>query len=293
MGLSLVYSNPHTLCALINEAAEKIAPFCPETPRLDAELLLAHVLNTDKTGLYRSLYDIVPLQARKALQVLLARRIKNEPVSYILGRKEFWSLPVSVNSAVMIPRPDTEILVETALQLFPLDAPLRIIDLGTGSGAIALALAKELPNASIIATDISAEALKVAQRNAISNGISSITFLQGDLFEPVKREASAFDLVVSNPPYVPTAQIVNLPPGLRDYEPHLAFDGGEDGLAFYQAIAQEAPTLLRPGGFLLVEVGHNQNAAVRKTISDTTAFLPPETVLDLSGIERVIKAQRK
>jgi release factor glutamine methyltransferase len=293
LGLSLVYSNLHTVCALINETAERIASFCPETPRLDTELLLAHALHTDKTGLYRSLHDIVPVRAREDLQDLVARRIKGEPISYILGRKEFWSFTVAVNHAVMVPRPDTEVLVEAALQLFPMDACLRVIDVGTGSGAIALALAKEMPNAFVIATDLSAEALQVAQRNADSNSISSITFLQGDLFEPVDSQTGAFDLVVSNPPYIPTAQIAYLPPGLRDYEPHLAFDGGADGLAFYRKMAHEAPVILKSGGFLLVEVGHNQNAAVRNIISDTGSFLPPETVLDLSGIERVMKAQRR
>jgi release factor glutamine methyltransferase len=229
---------------------------------------------------------------RKKLQDLVARRIKREPISYILGRKEFWSLTVTVNPAVMVPRPDTEVLIEAALQLFSVDACLRVIDVGTGSGAIALALAKELPHASVIATDISAEALRVAERNADSNGICSITFLHGHLFGPVQSHALAFDLVISNPPYIPTAQIAHLPPGLRDYEPHLAFDGGVDGLAFYREIAQQAPAVLKPGGFLLVEVGYNQNAAVRKIINDTDMFSPPETVLDLSGIQRVIKAQR-
>ncbi len=293
MGLSLVYTNPNTVIALLNNAAEQIARSCPETPRLDAEVLLASALNTEKVGLYRALYDIVPVLARERLQRLVARRITSEPISYILGRKEFWSLTFSVSPAVMVPRPDTEVLIEVVLQSFPTEGSPRIIDIGTGSGAIAITLAKELPNASITATDISADALKVAQRNAAANNVSTVTFLQGDLFEPVREQRHAFDLIVSNPPYIPTAQISSLPPGLRDYEPRLSFDGGPDGLEFYRRITQEAPLYLKPGAWLMLEVGHDQSNPVRIIISGTKAFFSLETVLDVSGIERVVKARLK
>ena len=291
MGLSLVYSNPHIVQTLLAETADYIASYCPETPRLDAEVLLAHVLETDKPGLYRSLHDIVPVSAREQLRKLIKRRINQEPISYILGRKEFWSLVFSVGPAVMVPRPDTEILVEEALRLLPTDTALNILDIGTGSGAIAIVLAKELPAAAITAVDISPAALEFARINAAAHNVSTITFLLGDLFHPVRSQEHAFDIIVSNPPYIPSNEIHHLPQGLRDYEPHSAFDGGTSGLDFYRKITNQAPRYLKANGFLLLEVGYDQSTAVSNLINKTGAFSNPETVLDLGGIERVVKAQ--
>jgi release factor glutamine methyltransferase len=259
---------------------------------LDAEVLLAQVLKTDRKGLYLSLPNTVSEQEKETLQSLISRRINGEPVSYIIGRKEFWSLSFKVNPAVMIPRPETETLVEVALKIFPSRSSPSILEIGTGSGAISITLATELPRASIITIDISFEALLVAKENAFSHGVRSIRFIAGNLFEPLEGEKTAFDLIVSNPPYIPTNEIPHLPPGLRDYEPAVAFDGGADGLEFHRKISQDAHYYLKPGGYLLLEFGKDQGQEVAKIISETQKFSSPEILKDLSGLERVVKTYR-
>jgi len=264
-----------------------------ETPRLDAEVLLAHVLKTTKTSLYLSLHKYVTAQKRALLQELIGRRTKGEPVAYLVGRKEFWSLSFEVSPAVMIPRPQTETLIEGALKVFPAESSPSVLEIGTGSGAIAVALATELPRASIIATDISPDALSVAEKNATANGVNdSITFVEGDLLAAVKFPRKNFDLVISNPPYIPTGAIPLLPPGIRDYEPRIALDGGFDGLEFYRKLVEQSHDYLRPGGYLLLEVGNGQSPEVCTIIARTGAFSPPETLRDMSNIERGIKAFR-
>ena len=256
------------------------------------EVLLAQILKTDRKGLYLSLPNTVSEQEKETLQYLISRRINGEPVSYIIGRKEFWSLPFKVNPAVMIPRPETETLVEETLKIFsPCSSP-SILEIGTGSGAISIALATEFPQASISAIDISPEALTVAKENASSTGVSSIRFVEGNLYEPFKTEKEMFDLIISNPPYIPTNEIPHLLPGIRDYEPAIAFDGGADGLEFHQKIAQDAHYYLKPGGYLLLEFGKDQGQEIAKIISETQKFSFPEIIKDLSGIERVVKAYR-
>jgi len=259
---------------------------------LDAEVLLAQVLKTDRKGVYLSLPNTVSEQEKETLQSLIARRINGEPVSYIIGRKEFWSLSFKVNPAVMIPRPETETLVDEALKIFSPQSSPSIVEIGTGSGAISIALAVELPRASIIAIDISFKALIVAKENASFHGVSSIQFIEGSLYEPLEGERNIFDLIIANPPYIPTDEISQLPPGIRDYEPRIAFDGGPDGLTFYRAIAQEAPGYLKPGGYLLLEVGKGQGHDVAKTMVETRKLSLPEIINDLSGIERVVKTYR-
>ena len=262
------------------------------TPRLDAEVLLAQVLKTDRTDLFLSYANIVTKEEQETFQSLISRRIKGEPVSYIIGKKEFWSLSFKVTPAVMIPRPETETLVEEALKIFsPRSSPL-IFEIGTGSGAISIALAIELPQASIIASDISSEALIVAKKNASSHGVDSIQFIEGSLFEPLKKKNELFDLIISNPPYIPTDVIPHLPPGIRDYEPLIAFDGGADGLALYRKIIREAHHHLKPGGYLLLEVGKGQYQEVSEIISETKNFSSPKIINDLSGIERVVKSYK-
>lgn len=259
---------------------------------MDAEVLLARVLKTDRTGLYLAWETIVSEQEKEVFQNLIARRIKGEPVSYIIGRKEFWSLLFKVNSAVMIPRPETETLVEAALKIFSPGSSPSILEIGTGSGAISIALATELPQASIIALDISFEALTVAKGNASSHGVSSIQFIEGNLYEPLKGESELFDLIISNPPYIPTTEVPQLPPGIRDYEPYIAFDGGTDGLELYRKIIREAHHNLKHVGYLLLEVGKGQYQEVSEIISETKKFSFPEIIPDLSSIERAVKACR-
>ncbi|MBN2467996.1 MAG: peptide chain release factor N(5)-glutamine methyltransferase [Deltaproteobacteria bacterium] len=281
-----------TVLSLLNETTPSLSRYCPDTPRLDAEVILAHVLETDKTGLYLWPQRRVSQREYEQFQALICRRTQGEPVAYIVGRKEFWSLPFRVTEAVMIPRPQTETLAEAALEIFPPDASPRILEIGTGSGAISVALARELPRASLIATDISFEALSVARQNAAANGVTSIQFLHGDLFAPLEEGHDFFDLILSNPPYIPSGDITALPRGIRDYEPHIALDGGKDGLDHYRAIAETAHRYLKPGGGLLVEVGDTQSHAVCDILSHLPAFSAPATVKDLLSIERVVKAFR-
>lgn len=259
---------------------------------MDAEVLLAQVLKTDRKGLFLSLPNTVSEQEKETLQYLISRRINGEPVSYIIGRKEFWSLSFKVNPAVMIPRPETETLVEVALKIFSSISSPSILEIGTGSGAISIALAIELPQATIIAIDISPEALTVAKENAFLHGVRSIRFIAGNLFEPLEGERTAFDLIISNPPYIPTNEIPHLPPGIRDYEPAVAFDGGADGLEFHRKIARDAHYYLKPGGYLLLEFGKDQGQEVAKLISETQKFSSPEIIKDLSGLERVVETYR-
>lgn len=253
---------------------------------------MAEVLKTDRKGLYLSLPNRVSEQEKETLQYLISRRINREPVSYIIGRKEFWSLSFKVNPAVMIPRPETETLIEEALKIFSPRSSPSIVEIGTGSGAISIALATELPQASIIAIDISPEALSVAKKNAFSHGVRSIRFIEGNLFEPLEGERTPFDLIISNPPYIPTNEIPHLPPGIRFYEPAVAFDGGPDGLEFYRKIIREAHHYLNPGGFLLLEVEKGQGNDVARIMVGTRKFSSPEIINDLSGVVRVIKAYR-
>ena len=194
---------------------------------------------------------------------LITRRLRFEPVAYITGRKAFWSFTLEVNHDVLIPRPDTEVIVEEALAVCRTEAfdQPRILDIGTGSGAIALALAKEIPDAQITATDISAAALKMAKKNACALGLEhSITFLQGDLFEPV---CGQFDMIVSNPPYIGAGEYETLAAGVKDFEPREALWAGETGVEFYEKLIYQAHSLLKENGWLLLEIGAKQSESVR------------------------------
>ena len=292
MKINPITGNSHTVSSLLHEITENLSRHCPETPRLDAEVLVTHVLKTDKINLYLYPDNPVSDESRQHLNELISRREKGEPVAYLIGRKEFWSLTFKVSNAVMIPRPQTETLIEAALKIFSAEASPSVLELGTGSGAISIALSSELPRASIIAIDISPDALSIARQNASDNGIDSITFRQGNLYEPVKTEGICFDLIVSNPPYIPTDDIRLLPAGIRDYEPYLALDGGYDGLKYYRKIVEGALRYLKSGGFLLLEVGYKQSRDVCNVIAQTQGFSSPETVKDLLNIERVVKTYR-
>ena len=269
-----------------------------ENPRLDAEILLARSLRTNRLGLYLE-YD-KPLEKEELTEYkkLIKRRIKREPLQYIVGYQEFWSLKFKVDRGVLIPRPETEILVEEVLKVFPQDKPwsktINILEIGTGSGAIAVALAKELRGVFIIATDISDRALHIARENAKNHGVERhITFLKGDLLRPVRRRVEFFDLVISNPPYIPGADFQRLEPEVRDFEPRIALDGGKEGLRFYRQILPQVGKHLAKGGWLMLEVGKGQHQEVRNLMEYSGGFRTPSTVKDLSGIERVVSAQKK
>jgi release factor glutamine methyltransferase len=232
---------------------------------------------------------------------LLQRREQREPLAYILGTREFWSLPLSVSSGVLVPRPETETLVEAALAAWgEMSAECReagptIVDLCTGSGAVAVALATELPMARILATDVSWRALRVARANAEQHGVAKrITFLRGDLCRALDGqlpEGSA-DLVVANPPYIPTGELVALMPEVQ-WEPRLALDGGADGLRVAREIIETSPARIRPGGFLLLEIGAEQAEAVQALVAASGRWEPARVRRDLAGRPRVVVARRR
>ncbi|HWI41184.1 MAG TPA: peptide chain release factor N(5)-glutamine methyltransferase, partial [Verrucomicrobiae bacterium] len=234
-----------------------------ENARLESEWLLAHSLGTDRVGLYVS-FD-KPLEAAElaAFRGLVIRRARREPLQYILGTQEFFGLEFEVTPAVLIPRHDTEVLVEEALRVA--SGAGTILDIGAGSGCIAVALAKKLPEAAVTAVDVSAEALAVASRNAARHGVS-VELLEGSLFGPVSGRK--FDLVVSNPPYIPAGEIAGLQAEVKGFEPAGALDGGADGLDFYRAIVSAAPAHLNPGGWLILEVGAGQAGQVSRMLAE-------------------------
>jgi release factor glutamine methyltransferase len=259
-----------------------------DNARLEAEWLLCAALGLERVDLYLQ-YD-KPLNDRElaACRALIARRAKREPLQHILGSQEFYGLDYEVTVDVLIPRHDTEVLVSEAITRQP-DAR-SVLDIGTGSGCIAVSLQKRLPKAAVTATDISEAALTVARRNAAKHG-AAIEFLVGSLFAPVKDRH--FDLIVSNPPYIPTDDIESLDQEVRDYDPRAALDGGADGLDIYRALIPASVNHLNPGGWLLVEVGIGQGKEVAQLFQLTCSYGEPIIALDLAGIERVVGAQRK
>lgn len=260
--------------------------------RLDAELLAARAFHRTRVELYTHFDQPLGEGELGEYRGLVERRLAGEPVAYLLGRKEFWSLELDVGPAVLVPRPDTETLVEQALALLAdgagAERPARVADVGTGSGAVALALKHERPSDQIVATDISVDALACARGSAERLGLE-VTFIAGDLLAPL-LELPPFDLVVSNPPYVPSGDIDALAAEVRR-EPRLALDGGADGLALVRRLAAEAPGLLLPGGALAIEIGAGQaEAAVEILRAQGYGHLG--TRRDLAGIERVVFGRR-
>jgi release factor glutamine methyltransferase len=264
-----------------------------ESAELDARTLAGHVLGLDLTGLVAAAPRCLTNEEAARLEQYACRRIAGEPVARIVGIKEFWGLPLRLSPATLVPRPDTETVVEAALDILPggskRDRPLRLVDLGTGSGAILLALLSELPNAFGIGTDLSEAALHTARGNAEQLGLLPRTgFLACDYGAAL---AGRFDLIVSNPPYIRSADIAVLDVAVRDHEPRRALDGGTDGLDAYRAIVPDAVRLLAPGGAIVVEVGKGQSSAVQAVM--TAAGLapagPPKP--DLAGIRRAVSGR--
>lgn len=282
-----------TIGALLDWTAKFLADKGCESPRIDAEVLLAQVLGCKRIDLYGLRHGEPATDAiRQSYRELIRKRVEGCPVAYLVGRKEFFSLPFEVSPAVLIPRPDTELAVTECLALLKPVAEPRIADLGTGSGCIAVTLAKQRADARVVAVDISPDALAVAARNAAAHGVAErIAFVQGDLFTPLAGQA-AFDIVVSNPPYITEADLAKLPVGVRDYEPRLALDGGPDGYRVFDRLVAEAQTYLKPGGWLVIEIGAPQEAAGRQRITDHGGYDLAPTVHDYSGHPRVLKAKR-
>jgi len=268
------------------EAALRSGPH-PERARRDVESLLLHLLAQNRAWLLANWDAAASAETQAALRGLIARRCSGEPIQYITGVAEFFALPFSVSPQVLIPRPETEHLVEDVLRLAAQFASpaIRIADIGTGSGAIAIALAHSLPYAQIFATDLSPEALSVAQQNAAQNRVADrISFLEGDLLAPLAGQT--FSIIASNPPYVPLRDRDSLAVEVREFEPHSALFSGEDGLATYRRLIPAARELLAPGGWLVMEIGFGQEPAIRESLL-AGGFIDVRFVPDYQGIPRV------
>ncbi|KRA46988.1 peptide chain release factor N(5)-glutamine methyltransferase [Pseudoxanthomonas sp. Root630] len=251
--------------------------------RHEAEQLLLQVIGRDRAWLFA--HGDAPLvdADASAFEALLSRRIAGEPVAYLTGHRGFWTLDLQVSPATLIPRPETERLVELALERLPADAPMRIADLGTGTGAIALSLAGERPQARVVATDVSEDALAVARANAMSNGIANVEFRHGSWWAPLRAER--FHLIASNPPYIADGD-AHLAQGDLRFEPPTALSSGVDGLDAIREIVRGAPAFLLPGGWLLLEHGWDQGAAIRALMT-ATGFVDVATETDLEQRDRV------
>lgn len=264
-----------------------------DTPTLDARLLVGHALSLDHTALALQGTRSLTASERDAIAALAARRLNGEPVARILGVKEFWSLPFALSSATLVPRPDTETVVEAALEAIGergKQEPLRIADLGTGSGAILLALLHEWPKATGLGTDIDPQAIDIAQKNAQALGLAARAQFVLAGFEQDLGET--FDVVVSNPPYIPTRDIAALDREVREHDPLRALDGGADGLDAYRAIARRAPHLLRDRGLLVLEIGIGQAADVEAILTAGGGLECAAIRPDLSGIARALTFRR-
>jgi release factor glutamine methyltransferase len=288
---------PWTILNLIRWADEFFRREGLATPRLDAEVLLAETLAMDRVGLY--IHFDRPLQPEELAQFkkLIRRRLLHEPVAYIIGKREFWSLTFKVTPDVLIPRPETEILVAEALKVLSgpeqTERNFRILEIGAGSGAISVALARELPAASLVATDLSEKALAIARENASRHGVRErVHFLQGDLFDPLEK-GSVFELIITNPPYIAYDDFPSLPPEVRDFEPRVALDGGKDGLTFFRKVLPRVREFLSPEGWFLAEIGAGQEQKIRQIAQENPELASCDFVPDLSGIKRVFKARKK
>lgn len=264
-----------------------------DTPRLDAEVLLAHARQCPRIQLYASYHDPLPTAVRDKMRDLVRRRALAEPVAYLVGYREFYSLRFAVNASVLIPRPATETLVlELLTRSKLLDAP-RVLDLCTGSGAIAVTIAHHAPRATVLATDASDAALVVASENARTHGVAErVTFRAGDLFDAVPV-GETFDFLASNPPYVCDSEWSQLPATIRDHEPRQALLAGADGLDIVRRLVARAHEFVRSGGWFLCEVDSSQIAPTRALLEATEAWEPPLVVKDADGHDRVILARRK
>ncbi len=286
-------------------------------PKAETEYLISHLLNCKRSGLYLNHGKSLTIDEFQRFEVWLSRRVAREPSQYIIGEQEFWGLGFKVTRDVLIPRPETELIVEEAVktiteceirnaELNPkseIRNPKFILDLCAGSGCIAVSIAKEIPACRVYAVDISERALAVAKENAERHGVADrITFLRGDLFEPINGmnpvlrhngTSIKFDIIVSNPPYISKKMMAGLEPEIKDYEPVTALYGGEDGLDFYRRIISAASAYLLQGGYLMLEMGYGQAEEIKKLIEQDKVFEHIVIKKDFAGIDRVIKAQKE
>ncbi|MBV1697088.1 MAG: peptide chain release factor N(5)-glutamine methyltransferase [Hyphomicrobiales bacterium] len=294
MTLAVAGNGPQgaTVGGIRRALAEEFRAAGLDTPALDARILIGHALRLDHAALTAAAAQSLGDAERIAIAALAQRRLANEPVARIVGEKEFWSLRFLVDATTLVPRPETETVVEAALAALATEGRraerLRIADLGTGSGALLLALLFELPGAFGVGTDISIGALRLARTNARRLGIDRAHFAACDLAAAL---GEPFDLIVSNPPYVATGDLTGLAPEVRDFDPHTALDGGTDGLRFYRAIAATVPALLRPGGMLAIELGVGQAHPVADLLAAAGLALLPARP-DLAGRPRAVVAKK-
>jgi release factor glutamine methyltransferase len=284
-----------TVGRLLNWTTDFLRGKGADSPRLDAEVLLAHARGCQRIELYTAFEEEPPEAIRTAFRELVGKRAKGTPVAYLVGRREFFSLMFEVTPDVLIPRPETESLVVRAIDLaktWPGDE-VHMIDVGTGSGIIAVTMAKRVKNAQVTAVDISPAAIEVARRNADKHGVDErIEFMKSDLFSAVPAGAK-FDLVLSNPPYIASADMPTLQPDVRDYEPNLALDGGANGTEVIERLIPQGAERLNSGGWLLMEVGADNAQRVEELIQANGSFEIAETVKDIAGLPRVVQAKKK
>ncbi|HLA51183.1 MAG TPA: peptide chain release factor N(5)-glutamine methyltransferase [Thermodesulfobacteriota bacterium] len=300
-----------TIREILSWAEDYLAGYEVPDAKIETEYLLAHALDCKRTELYLNHENHLSDYVLQEFIGFVERRIKREPSQYIIGEQEFWGLPFKVNSDVLIPRPETELMVEEARKTvaggqWTVDSKNKrnssltthhlplILDLCTGSGCIGISIAKEIPACHIYAVDVSEKAMDVVMENAERHDVAGrITFLQGNMFEPLNGLNIKADIIVSNPPYISKKMMVGLEPEVKDYEPVAALYGGDDGLDFYRRIISESPAYLTQGGHLILEMGYGQAEEIKKLIKQNNVFEQIDIKKDLAGIDRVIKAQRK
>ena len=282
-----------TVGRLLGWTTDWLATKGSDSPRLDAEVLLAHVRGCQRILLYTAFDTPVADAERARFRELVKRRAEGEPVAYLVGSREFFSLPFTVSPAVLVPRPETEGLVVRVIDLCRTAAAPRIIDVGTGSGAIAVALARHLPRAAFTATDVSADALAVARGNAARHGVAErIAFVSCDLLDE-PAAAGPWDVIVSNPPYVRADEFAALPRDVRDHEPRGALVAGPRGVELVERLASAAATRLVPGGWLVVEIGPAVVVAAEAALAAQSGLEPGPTLKDLAGLPRIVQARRR
>lgn len=290
-------SEPWTIATLLQWATGYFSRNDIDSPRSTAEILLGHALGLARIDLYLRHDQPLTDHELARFKPLVQRRARREPVAYIVGEKEFWGMALAVAPGVLIPRPETECLVETVLEkTLPTKGgtPRRVLELGVGSGAIVLALAKERPENRYVGIDRSAATLNLARRNARRHGLADrIALAAGDWFRALRPDGKGFDLIVSNPPYIASGVLSTLAPEIARYEPALALDGGDEGLDAVALILSQAPAHLGPGGHLVLEIGYDQADAVRRLAEATGAYGDVNVRRDYSGHDRVVHLRRR
>lgn len=284
---------PWTIQRILTWTTEHLRKHGSESPRLEGEILLAHARRCARIELYAHFHDVVDEQTRGQMRELVKRRVKREPVAYLVGHREFYSLDFHVEPGVFIPRPETETLVSQTLERIAGHPTPRVLDLCTGSGCVAVTIAVRNPRVHVVAVEKNPTPLRVARQNAERHQVSErVEILEGDLFAPLPPETKPFDVIVTNPPYVTTTEITGLTPEVREHEPHAALDGGDDGLDCIRRILQESPAYLKEGGWLLIEMDPAQIPLVLQLAERSSAWTRLQTHPDPFGQTRFLSLAR-